>query len=190
MATTDPPLQFFEQIWKNLTSLYHKELVLDQPADFRNRYMRSIMPTWMTLGREAYNCRAVYHPNMTCRRYAIDKLSRAFVNAAKICFFASLIPQIMRKKKQLFKSDLKTKLSALRLIIWRYFQATMFIVLGTSLPFIIVCRIPLGSDPFSFLPFGWRISIVYSLIPILSLIVDTPSKMPSYMGFFVSKSIS
>lgn len=31
---------------------------------------------------------------------------------------------------------------------------------------------------------------MYALIPIMSLIVDVPSKMPSYMGFFVSKAIS
>ena len=97
-----PELAWFEQIWRNLNSLYHKELVLGAPAEFRNRWFRDIMPAVMTLGREHYSCRKVFHPSMTCNAYAIDKLKRAFSNSAKICFFASFLPLVARKKRQLF----------------------------------------------------------------------------------------
>lgn len=66
----------------------------------------------------------------------------------------------------------------------------MFLVIGTALPFMIVCRWRLNSDPFVFLSFGIRTCLIYALVPIMSLILDEPSKMPSYMGFFVSKAIS
>jgi len=148
------------------------------------------MPAVMTIGREKYVCREVFHNGLTCNAYAIDKLKRAFINCGKICLFASFIPLVLRKKKQLFRSDVKTALQTLKLILWRYFQATLWLVLGTSLPFILCCNIRICSDPFTFLPFGWRVSLVYSLLPILCIIVETPSKMPSYMGFFVSKAIS
>jgi len=57
------------------------------------------MPAIMTVGREFYSCRKVYHPTMTCNQFAVDKLRRAFLNSAKICFFASFLPLIARKKK-------------------------------------------------------------------------------------------
>mmetsp|Transcript_22531 Transcript_22531/g.27851 ORF Transcript_22531/g.27851 Transcript_22531/m.27851 type:complete len:158 (-) Transcript_22531:137-610(-) len=69
-------------------------------------------------------------------------------------------------------------------------QATMFLVIGTAMPFILCCWIRLCSDPMVYLSFGQRVSLIYSLLPIMALIVDVPSKMPSYMGFFVSKAIS
>ena len=127
---------------------------------------------------------------MTCNAYAIDKFRRAFINAAKICFFASFLPLVARKKKKLFKSGLKTGLQTLKLILIRYLQASMFLVLGTSLPFILVCQNPFCKDPLVWLSFGQRACLSYALFPIMCLIVDVPSKMPSYMGFFVSKAIS
>ena len=61
-----PDLLWFENIWRSLDSLYHKELVLEAPAEFKNRFYRDVMPAVMTLGRDYYSCRKVFHPTMTC----------------------------------------------------------------------------------------------------------------------------
>ena len=67
----------------------------------------------------------------------------------------------------------------------------MFLIVGTVGPMYTLCAVPLCSDPFVFLPFGVRISIVYSAWPILlGLLLDVPFKLPSYLGFFASKAIS
>ena len=145
----------------------------------------------MSLTREPYSCRAVYHPELTCKAYLFSKVKRAILNCYKITIIASLIPQFIRKRKKIFSGDTKTKLKALRQVITRFIRATAFLALGTSLPFIIVCNFPLNSDPFYFLPFGVRITLFYAYPAILSsLILELPTKMPSYMGFFISKAIS
>ena len=35
-GATAPEFQWFENIWKGLNNLYHKDLVLDKPAEWRN----------------------------------------------------------------------------------------------------------------------------------------------------------
>ena len=62
--------------------------------------------------------------------------------------------------------------------------------LATGLPFRLVCLIPLVSDPLYFLPIGVRITLTHALLPITCMIVEMPSRLPSYMGFFIGKSIS
>ena len=144
----------------------------------------------MTLGRETYTSRCFYHPGKTCRQYITEKYKRATINSLKITFFASLLPQIFKKRKQLCSGDPRIILKTIRRILWRYFRAALFLIIGSAAPFQICCYVPLGTDPFHWMPQGLRISMVYSFLPIMTLIQELPSKMPSYMGFFVSKAIS
>jgi len=78
----------------------------------------------------------------------------------------------------------------IKVVLIRYIRASLFLIIGTALPFITVCFFPLNSLIFKFLPQGWRATLAYGTLPILSLIVDVPTKMPGYMGFFCSKAIS
>lgn len=61
----------------------------------------------MSIGREAYSCRAIYHPDQTCRAYLWSKFIRSILNCQKITVFASLIPQLIRKRKKIFSGDPK-----------------------------------------------------------------------------------
>lgn len=163
---------------------------MKQSPEFKNAYFQAIMPTVMSVGREPYSCRSVFHPGKTCNAYIVDKIVRATLNCVKITFFASLIPQLVRKRKKLFTKDYRKMLKTWFTIIIRFIRATLFLVVGTSMPFWLICNVPLNSLPFKFLPRGIQISLWYGYSSILGLIVDLPTKMPSYMGFFVSKALS
>ena len=184
-------LKWFEDFYLGLNSLQHKHLITKQPHEWKVRYMQVIMPTIMTVGRLPYSCRDVFHPGKTCSQYFLDKIIRSTINCAKITFIASLIPQIIKKRKKLFQSkDPKVILKNVKLVLVRYFRAALFLIIGTALPFITVCYFPLNSLIFQSLPQSLRLCLAYGTLPILSLAVDLPSKMPSYMGFFNSKAIS
>lgn len=124
------------------------------------------MPTIMSVGREKYSCRSVFHPTETCGAYIKGQTIRKTINAFKITFFASFIPQVIRQKKKLFQSDLKTALKTMRQILFAWLRAAAFLVLGTAGPFATVCMVPICSDPMTFLPFGVRVAIVYSGWPV------------------------
>ena len=183
---------WFKDLWSRLDGLQHPKLIMNhKSAEYRDSYFRTIMPAVISIGREHYSCRDVFHPGRTCEAYVVDKLLRCIPSCAKITFIASLLPQIFKKRNHLinFKNPRKL-LRTLKTILVRYIKATMFLVLGTWIPFITVCAIPLKYLPFPWLPFGVRIALTYMPIACGSIIVDIPTKMPSYMGFFVSKAIS
>ena len=190
-APLNNDLQWFEKFYLSLKGLQHKDLIRKLEPDAKASYLKAIMPSIMTVGRLPYSCHDVYHPGKSCRAYFLDKIIRSTLNCLKITLIASLLPQIIKKRKHLFQSgDIKVILRTLRLILIRYIRATLFLLIGTSLPFITVCFFPLSSLILTSLSQAKRITVVYGTLPILSLIVDVPTKMPGYMGFFVSKSIS
>ena len=102
------------------------------------------MPTIMTMGRLPYSCRDVFHPGKTCKAYALEKVIRSTLNSLKITLIASLIPQIIKKRKHLFQTkDPKDFLRTVRIILIRYMRAATFLVIGITLPFTSVCWYPL-----------------------------------------------
>ena len=132
-------LKWFQDIYLSLDSLQHKKLVAKLAPEAKQKFSAALMPTIMSIGRERYSCQAVWHSGLSCRAYALDKFTRAWQNCAKILFIASFIPQIVAKRKKLFSKDPRTVLKTLRKILWRYFRATLWLVLGTSLPFVSCC---------------------------------------------------
>ena len=152
--------------------------------------MSAVMPYLMSNGREILNCRAALHPKLTCRQYFFDKLFRSTLNSAKIATFASLIPQIIRNRKELLSGKQRKIVKAIKLILDQFIRATLFLILSCGGPFVLVCAFPLGSDPLTFLTWGQRVGLLYTWTSIATLIVELPSKMPAYMGFFFSKAIS
>ena len=183
-------MAWFEKFFMSLSSPQHKELINKMQPDIKASYLQAIMPAIMTNGREKYICRNVYHPGKTCSAYWVDKVIRATKNCIKITLVASLIPQIIKKRKHLFQSrDIRIIIRTLKLILIRYIRATLFLVLGTSVPFMLVCAFPITSLLFDnrlMKPLAKSRSIMlgYGTIPILALIVEVPTKMPGYMGFF------
>ena len=145
----------------------------------------------MTVGRLPYSCKNVYHPGKSCNAYALEKVIRSTINSLKITLIASLIPQIVKKRKHLFQTkDPKDFVRTVKIILIRYIRAALFLTIGIALPFISVCWYPLNSAALQSLPTAIRLSLIYGSFPILSLIVEVPAKMPGYMGFFVQKCIS
>lgn len=89
----------FEAIYSGLNKLQHKKLVLNQSPTFKQAFFKEVMPAILSLGREPYSCRRIYHSNVDCKTYCMDKMGRSFLNGMKLCFFAQLIPAIARYRK-------------------------------------------------------------------------------------------
>ena len=55
----------------------------------------------------------------------------------------------------------------------------------------MACHYPIHKYPLTWLP-SWsiRIMIIYGSLAVASLGVEIPTKLPAYMGFFLSKAIS
>ena len=104
--------------------------------------------------------------------------------------FASLIPQINRNRKELFSGNPRKMKKAIKIILDQFIKATLFLILSCGGPFLLICQIPLLSDPIRFMAPTWRITLIYIWTSIATLIVELPTKMPAYMGFFLSKAVS
>ena len=79
---------------------------------------------------------------------------------------------------------------AIKSILDQFVRATLFLILSCGGPFILACALPLFTDPLTFMSGSGRVGLLYALPSIATLIVDLPTKMPAYMGFFLSKAIS
>ena len=194
MTAATYSLDWFETFYGGLKTLQHKKLAFQQPPEIKQKFLQEIIPSIVSLGREHYNCSTVYHPGIRCRAYIMDKLVRALINGLKICSIAQLLPNIFRLRKQLFsnsnKNDAKKRLKTALDILIGYIRATLYISLGTGLPFVLCCLCPLWKGPFSFLPTSFKITINYALLPCSMLIIEETSRITIYMGFFVSKAFS
>ena len=104
--------------------------------------------------------------------------------------FASLIPQINRNRKDLMSGNSRKMKKAIKIILDQFIRATLFLILSCGGPFLLVCQIPLLTDPITLLTPTWRITLIYIWTSIATLIVELPTKMPAYMGFFLSKAVS
>ena len=69
-------LKWFETFYASLESLQHQKLVINAKPEFKESFLKAIMPTLMTFGRERYDCQAIFHPDKSCTAYLIDKFSR------------------------------------------------------------------------------------------------------------------
>lgn len=104
--------------------------------------------------------------------------------------FASLIPQINRNRKDLMSGNPRKMKKAIKIILDQFIRATLFLILSCGGPFLLVCQIPLLTDPITLMTPTWRITLIYIWTSIATLIVELPTKMPAYMGFFLSKAVS
>ena len=177
---------WFDELLKGLTTTQHSDLLRTMEPKAKQALAEAVL----SVGRNRYACRDIFHPGMSCSNYLAERLLVTMKNGLTVCFFASFLPLLFKKRKQLFQSDSKTALRALRSILWQYFRAALFLCLGAGLPFGLVCRIPFFSHNWARMPFHLRAIFLYALMPIACLIVDIPTKMPAYMGFYVSKAIS
>ena len=92
MATTGNDLKWFEDFYLGIDRLKHPHLVRKQSPEFKKSYFQAIMPAMMTMVREDYSCRDVYHPDKTCSQYIRAKYLRASKISFTITFFASFLP--------------------------------------------------------------------------------------------------
>ena len=136
--------KWFEKFYLDLKTLQYPHLISKLEPEVKASYLKTIMPTIMTVGRLPYSCRNVYHPGKSCNAYALEKVIRSTMNSLKITLIASLIPQIVKKRKHLFQpKDRKDFVRTVKIILIRYLRAALFLIIGIALPFISVCWYPL-----------------------------------------------
>ena len=143
----------------------------------------------MSFGYEPYSCREAWHPGLTCKQLMYDKLWGSGIHGLKLCFIATFLPIIFRKRKDLMSGDLKKMYLALKRAVMSLLRASAFIMLTNSIPLIIQCNLPHNSPLIRY----WSLSTKYVLIylgwAMASLILEEPQRLPAYMGFTLSKSI-
>lgn len=122
--------------------------------------------------------------------YMAGRMLRALGNGLKICFFASLLPSLVGHRKALMEADSKKRKQILYKILKAWFLPAAFIALGSGLPFVLICLVPFYKLPFPALSFFWKNMFVYGLLPMSTLAIEPPTRMPGYVGFYISKAIS
>ena len=85
---------------------------------------------------------------------------------------------------------MKTKRKILWKILKIWLLPAFFIMVAATLPFALICLVPFNKLPFPSLALPLRISFTYGFLPMMSLALESSTKMPAYLGFFVSKAIS
>ena len=160
--------------------------------DFGSKFgqMKAVMPLVLGLGKQAYSCRDIYHSGRTCRQFLLNKLKMSLLNGLKLFFFASYLPFMIKRRKELMSLDIKRIIRVILEAALDCLRGASFVMLGNSVPFIILCYYPFTSWPIKNLPMTKKMPLVYTSSASLCLIAEDPSKMPAYMGFFVSKAIS
>jgi len=148
------------------------------------------MPLVLGLGREVYSCRDIYHSGKTCRQFIAHKLSGSLLNGLKLYFFATFLPLLSSKRRQLVSGNWTERVELLRKALVRYLRGSLFIMLGNSIPWIILCTYPFNSPAIRKWSIGSKMMLVNTLPATLSLAVESSDRMSAYMGFIVSKAIS
>ena len=189
-AASLPPigLKEFEHLYSKLTILQHPEVVLATPSKFGQ--MQAVMPLVLGLGKQAYSCRDIYHSGRTCRQFLLNKLKMSLLNGLKVFFFASYLPFMIKKRNELMSLDLKRIIKVIMEAALDCLRGASFVMLGNSVPFIILCYYPFTSWPIKNLPMTKKMPLVYTSMASLTLIAEDPVRMPAYVGFFVSKGLS
>ena len=77
VSINEPPLKGFVKMWSSCHHVSHDKNFLKLPPEFKDKFMRTVMPNIMTIGREHMPCRETFHPYLTCRAYFFDKLFRS-----------------------------------------------------------------------------------------------------------------
>ena len=75
-------------------------------------------------------------------------------------------------------------------ILNQFIRASLFLILSCGGPFIMFCALPIPTYPLNYWSGTAQIGLQFVWPSIATLIVELPSKMPAYMGFFLSKAIS
>ena len=81
--------------------------------DAKRVFYKASMEAVGSLGRNRYDCRDFMHPGKTCTAYNITRLMITLKNGLFKCSFATLLPLVVKNRKKLFQSDLKTALRTL-----------------------------------------------------------------------------
>ena len=144
----------------------------------------------MSGGRpELADCQVIYHPGKTCRQYFVDKSQRAITNSIKLAFFVSVIPNVVKKRRELFGSDRKTAMRAILKILKQFVRVVISLTACNSLFMVMLC----GNGLVRWrgkVPVRLYMATVYALPSVMCLILDDPVRLTGYMGFFLSKAWS
>ena len=186
-----PYLERLDKLYSNCQHVSHYEhLCKKETPQFKNSYLHAIMPVIMSSNREPIRCYNIFHPGKTCREYFFDVIKRKAKSACTIHIFTTLIPQLIRYRKDLMSGDKRKVLRAIKQILYRYIRSSFYFTFAISLAVLGACFVNVGSDPFKFLTIGQRVGLFYALPPSASIIIEQSSKLPAYSGFYVSKAIS
>ena len=148
-------LERFDKLYSNSHHVSHyAHLCKKETPQFKSDHLHAIMPPIMSSNREPIRCWLVFHPGKTCREYFFDVMRRKTKSAATIHIFATLIPQLIRYRKDFMSGDKKKILKALKQILYRYLRSTAYFSFAISISVLGACFVNVGSDPFKFLTIG------------------------------------
>ena len=114
----------------------------------------------------------------------------SFLKGLKIYLIGIWVPFLIKKRRDLVSMDLSRIIKDVREAVIDCLRGAIFVMLGNSIPFITLCYYPFNSRLIKNLPMTQKMPLIYTSLAPISLIVESPSKMPAYMGFFLAKSSS
>lgn len=106
-----------------------------------------------------------------------------------MCFLATFIPKVIGKRQELMSGDIVKVKKVLRRAIEAFIRSVSFLTLGNTLPFLIVCNVPFHSKLTRHWPLALKVLLLILPVPI-SLLVESTSRMPAYMGYNMSMALS
>ena len=119
----------------------------------------------------------------------INKLRGAGLKGLKLCFIATFLPLMIRKRKDLFSGDFRKTLALLKKSTIAYLRAAAFIMLGNSVPIILLCQLPYNAKLIKNWSLVLKYTLIYVNLAMCSLLVEDAARMPAYLGFVLSKAI-
>ena len=102
----------------------------------------------------------------------------SFLNGLKIYFIASLIPFLIKKRKELSSLDMKRIITVIKEAAIQCIRGALFVSLGNSVPFAVLCYYPFDSPMIRNLSIRKKVPLLFTSVASLCLIVENPSKMP------------
>ena len=167
---------------KSLTDLQHNLL----ESIIQNPYFLE----WIQKrGRAPLPCELTVHPGKTCLQYWPDRISRSLKFALKIQIIVTVLPALILKRKQLYSNFKKTAKSIIR----KFAQGTFFVTMAPSTAFISQCLMNtwlIKKFKLHLLPFRFRIGVLTIQPAAWTMLAQDQGKIQSYLGYYVSKSIS
>ena len=167
------------KVVETLTSLQHKHLKFtDSNLEFIETMVKG--PQNDHQKQLLYNCRAHFHPNQSCLQYKGVKLRIALKNSIILHFFATLLPALIKNRRQL-KTDFKKTIIKL---LKHFISSVTWLTLLASIPACSMCHVIrlVGQV-------NQTSAIICFIIAQVSWCFENISKHPSYAGYLTPKAI-